>query len=165
MKAIKQCEWDDKVRAPGDEYYDFDQLFSDIEWMNNTFELEGNDTITDLGKERINKFIQVFKDEVDELKLVHVSDEDGDGNLYFEFDYVHLADTFGDLLVYLLSECRRWGIPIIPVFSIIMDSQESKLVDGKPLKAEDGSKFIKGPNYQPPEPILEAFLKDYLSGS
>ncbi len=35
------------------------------------------------------------------------------------------------------------------IFERVHRSNMSKLVDGKPLKREDG-KFLKGPNYRPP---------------
>lgn len=70
-----------------------------------------------------------------------------------------LADVLGDLVVYAFSEALRWGIPLIDVLHLIMDSQDSKLVDGKPLMSEDGSKFIKGPNFEPPEPKIRALLE------
>jgi len=35
------------------------------------------------------------------------------------------------------------------IFERIHQSHISKLVDGKPLKRENG-KFLKGPNYRPP---------------
>lgn len=63
----------------------------------------------------------------------------------------HLADCFADLQVYLKSEAQRWGIPLDDITHLVLDSQDSKLVDGKPLMAPDNSKFIKGPDYQPPE--------------
>lgn len=126
-------------------------LIPAITEMNDTFELEANSIPTDLGRQRLEAFIQVFKDEVDELNHVHLNG----------FDEVALADCFADLLVYLLSECRRWGIPVVPVFHIVMESQRSKLVDGKPVKAPDGSKFIKGPHYTPPEENIKLFLKEW----
>lgn len=130
-----------------------------IQWMNEAFELETNTQTTDLGRQRLEQFMRVLKDEIDELNDVYDVTHLINGKP--KFDAVHLADTFGDLLVYLLSECCRWGIPIVPVFEAIMFSQESKLVDGKPLKAPDGSKFIKGPNYSPPEPDIKRILEDW----
>ena len=42
------------------------------------------------------------------------------------------------------------GIPMEEVFKRVHESNMSKLVDGKPLKREDG-KFLKGPNYKKPD--------------
>ncbi len=132
-----------------------------IERMNNVFNLDWHTTLEDLGEHRLTQFRQVFSDELDELKLVYTQEEDGGGNTYKDFDRVQLADTFTDLLIYLLSECCRWGVPIFRVFNIVMDSQDSKLVNGEALMSEDGSKFIKGPNYEPPEDRIEAFLNRF----
>ena len=68
------------------------------------------------------------------------------------------ADTLGDIIVYCASEARRWGIPLSAVLSEIMASMDSKLVDGKPIYNEEKTKFIKGPDYIPPEPSIRAAL-------
>jgi len=128
-------------------------FLSRIRQMNQTFELEVNDTPTDLGTERLYKFHIVLTDEVDELLECQ-----GDMLENEPVDLVKLADLLGDVIVFCTSEACKWGIPILPVLHAIMDSQESKLVDGKPLKAPDNSKFIKGPNYQSPEPQIERIL-------
>jgi hypothetical protein len=119
--------------------------------MNETFQLPSNNTPTDQGLKRLQQFHKVLSDELDELKLVYNSDN--------KPDMVALADCLGDLTVYIFSEACRWGIPLVDVLHLIMNSQDSKLVDGKPLMAEDGSKFIKGPNYQPPEDAIQKLLE------
>jgi len=43
-----------------------------------------------------------------------------------------------------------FSIPMEEVFARVHQSNMSKLVDGKPLKREDG-KVLKGPNYQKPD--------------
>lgn len=148
-------DWYKQADTPKDD--SVSTLLFRIQTMNDTFELQNNSKVTDLGRLRLELFMQVFKDEVTELNDVYDVTHIVDGKP--EFNKVHLADTFGDLLVYLLSECCRWGVPILPVFHAIMDSQESKLVDGKPIKAADGSKFLKGPNYLPPEPSIARILE------
>lgn len=54
-----------------------------------------------------------------------------------------------DLLVvcFQMAECLGWDLDV--AYNRVMDSNMSKLVDGKPLKREDG-KVLKGPNYKPP---------------
>jgi NTP pyrophosphatase (non-canonical NTP hydrolase) len=54
-----------------------------------------------------------------------------------------------DLLVvcFQMAECIGWDLDV--AYNRVMDSNMSKLVDGKPLKREDG-KVLKGPNYQSP---------------
>jgi len=124
-----------------------------ISRMNDIFELPNNSVPADQGTLRLYEFETVLHEELSELKKARQSPE---GSLD---RYVAVADLLGDLLVYTLSEAARWGIPIRDVFHAIMDSQDSKLVDGKPLKAPDGSKFIKGPNYRPPEPAIRHILQ------
>lgn len=123
-----------------------------IQRMNETFNLPSNDKPTDQGIARLNQFRTVVKDELDEIRDTYQRPGGPP-------DFVALADCLGDLVVYIFSEARRWGIPLLDVLHIIMDSQDSKLVDGKPLMAEDGSKFIKGPNYQPPEEKIKTLLE------
>jgi hypothetical protein len=131
-----------------------------IRKMNETFELESNDKVTDLGYERLCLFYKVIREEVEELDDLMKVIISGDVVETYRIDMVGLADVLGDIVVYAFSEARRWGIPLLEVLHLIMDSQDSKLVDGKPLKAEDGSKFIKGPNYVPPEERIGKLLKE-----
>ena len=124
-----------------------------IQKMNETFKLPSKDKPTDQGQPRLNQFHRVLSDELEELYEVY---EEGT-----EPNFVALADCLGDLVVYIFSEARRWGIPLIDVLHLIMDSQDSKLVDGQPLMAEDGSKFIKGLNYTPPEENIRRLLQKH----
>lgn len=122
-----------------------------IQKMNETFQLPSNTKPTDQGLNRLSQFHRVLSDELEELYEVY---EEGT-----EPNFVALADCLGDLVVYIFSEARRWGIPLVDVLHLIMDSQDTKLVDGQPLMAEDGSKFIKGPNYTPPEENIRRLLE------
>jgi predicted HAD superfamily Cof-like phosphohydrolase len=123
-----------------------------ITLMNNTFELPCNLVPTDQGTLRLYEFESVLHEELSELKQARQLPEGSTDR------FVAVADLLGDILVYTLSEACRWGIPIEKVFHAIMDSQDSKLVNGKPLKSPDGSKFIKGPDYQPPEPLIRSLI-------
>lgn len=125
-----------------------------IKQMNETFKLPSNIKPTDQGVMRLAQFRKVLQDEIDELHEVFPLDSSKPAP-----DLVALADCLGDIVVYVFSEARRWGIPLIDVLHLIMDSQDSKLVNGKPLMAEDGSKFIKGPNYTPPEENIRHLLE------
>jgi len=133
---------------------------SRIRKMNETFELEGHEVPTNLGIDRLRAFYNVISDEVRELDCISTLEYQKPGAdvpaVYP--DMTELADCLGDIVVYVFSEARRWGIPILDVLHIIMDSQDSKLVDGKPLMAPDGSKFIKGPNFVPPEERIRQLL-------
>lgn len=55
-----------------------------------------------------------------------------------------------DLQYVLSGMVVSLGIPMEEVFQRVHNSNMSKLVDGKPLKREDG-KFLKGPNYKKPD--------------
>lgn len=123
-----------------------------IALMNKVFNLPVNYRLKDQGSQRIEAFHRVLRDEVDEL--LEAKKDDGT-------DFVALADCLGDIVVYAFSEARRWGIPMGEVLEVIMNSQDSKLVDGKPLMSSDGSKFIKGPNYVAPEEEIERLLEGY----
>lgn len=125
-----------------------------IKQMNETFKLPSNNKPTDQGVMRLAQFRKVLQDEIDELHEVFPLDLSKPAP-----NFVALADCLGDIVVYCFSEARRWGIPLIDVLHLIMDSQDSKLVNGRPLMAEDGSKFIKGPNYTPPEENIRQLLE------
>jgi hypothetical protein len=101
---------------------------------------------TDLGAARLRQFHGVLSEEVDELLDTH--------------SLTNVADTLADIVVYCLNEAARWGIPIEEVLHLVLDSQQSKLLpNGEPLWAEDGSKYLKGPNFVPPEPAITALLE------
>jgi len=55
-----------------------------------------------------------------------------------------------DLQYVLSGMVVTFGIPMQQVFARVQQSNLSKLVNGKPLKREDG-KVLKGPNYQKPD--------------
>ena len=65
-------------------------------------------------------------------------------------DRQKLAKELADLLYVTYGTAVSFGIPIDEVFDAVHRSNMSKLVDGKPLKREDG-KVLKGPNYKPPQ--------------
>lgn len=137
----------------------FSPFLARIRRMNTIFELEVNDKPTDLGEDRLNKFYKVIWAELNELgECTELAQDENDNDVY-PTNLVALADVLGDLIVYITSEAQRWGIPILAVLHAIMDSQDSKLVDGKPLKAPDNSKFIKGPNFIPPETRIKEILE------
>ena len=70
-----------------------------------------------------------------------------------------VADLLGDVIVYCRSEALKYGIPLEAVLGTIMDSNASKLgADGLPIYNENG-KFMKGPNYYKPEPMITKLLQ------
>jgi predicted HAD superfamily Cof-like phosphohydrolase len=56
-----------------------------------------------------------------------------------------LADLV--FVCYQFAAARGWNLDA--AMTRVFESNMSKLVDGKPLRREDG-KVLKGPNYQPP---------------
>jgi hypothetical protein len=71
---------------------------------------------------------------------------------------VQLADWLGDMSVFNRSEALKYGIPLEGVLACIMGSNFTKLDEnGQPIKDENG-KFLKGPNFLPPEDHIYATL-------
>lgn len=100
---------------------------------------------------RIRGFIKTVEDELSEGFEILEKYEAGCSGLEMLTD---LADWYGDLVVYALSEAAKWGIPSEKVLQAIMESNFSKKqADGSTLKDAHG-KVIKGPNFQPPEPAI-----------
>ena len=60
-----------------------------------------------------------------------------------------MLKELSDLQYVLSGMAISFGLPLEESFNRVHISNMSKLVNGKPLKREDG-KFLKGPNYQPP---------------
>ena len=67
-----------------------------------------------------------------------------------ELDKAALTKELADLLYVVYGAAVTFGLPLDIVFNRVHASNMSKLLDGKPLKREDG-KVLKGPNYQPPK--------------
>lgn len=130
------------------EGYEFSQkkdVFTRILENARTFKVPLSSKPTDLGRRRLHQFYEVLSDEVEELLDIH--------------SLTNVADTLADIVVYCLNEAARWGIPIEEVLHLVLDSQQSKLLpNGEPLWAEDGSKYLKGPNFVPPEPAISELL-------
>lgn len=73
---------------------------------------------------------------------------------------VSFVDLLVDLGVYVASERQKFGLQHAIFDSIVMWSNQTKLgADGKPIHDEHG-KFLKGPNFQPPEPALSRVLEE-----
>lgn len=70
------------------------------------------------------------------------------------------ADWLGDIVVYCLSEMFRMGLPPHEIITIIMNSQYSKLVDGKAIVID--GKVQKGPGYVAPEPEIEKLIRSII---
>lgn len=122
-------------------------VFERIRQMNEMFEVPINERFTDHGNDRLAKFHKITADEMKELK-------DCFNELTAETDGVAFADYLADQCVYNISEAIRWGIDLEKVLHAVIDSQESKLFDGKPVWNGDRSKFLKGPNFIAPDAAI-----------
>jgi predicted HAD superfamily Cof-like phosphohydrolase len=74
-----------------------------------------------------------------------------DGKISLEDQLKELADLV--FVCYQYAAARGWDLD--SAMNRVFRSNMSKLVDGKPLRRDDG-KIMKGPNYEPP--ILEDLL-------
>ena len=109
---------------------------------------------------RLLKLFHTSRDEVDEVQdIIHKIEEGAT-----ELDVLtELADWLVDLCVYAISEALKYGIPFELIFIAVMNSQWSKLgPDGEILKDEN-DKFLKGPNYQRPEPTIRVILSTLIN--
>jgi NTP pyrophosphatase (non-canonical NTP hydrolase) len=88
------------------------------------------------------EFVGAFDSEFKTLDTVHENQE---------AQLKELADLV--FVCYQFAAARGWNLD--EAMNRVFESNMSKLVDGKPLRREDG-KVLKGPNYQPP--ILEDLL-------
>jgi predicted HAD superfamily Cof-like phosphohydrolase len=131
-------------------------FFEKIKKFNNMYNLPNNDKPTNLGKARLLNFINILAEELEEHAGIVEKMDNGAPESEIMTD---IADLYNDLIVYLASENRRWGIPTEGVLDIIMESNFSKLgPDGKAILDERG-KVMKGPSYWKPEPKIKELLE------
>lgn len=103
--------------------------------------------------------INTTDDLVHELQFKLIEEEFREFSIEFdsEFKYLDQLDEnkinqlkeLADLVFvcYQFAAARGWDLDT--AMRRVFESNMSKLVDGKPLRREDG-KVLKGPNYQPP---------------
>jgi predicted HAD superfamily Cof-like phosphohydrolase len=84
-------------------------------------------------KEEYDEFLEAFENEFECNEANHVA------------QLKELADLV--FVCYQFAAARGWDLDT--ALTRVFESNMSKLVDGKPLRREDG-KVLKGPNYQPP---------------
>lgn len=152
-----------------------DSFLSDIKKFNQMYNLASHDDPCLQGQERLEHFIDILKEEVDEgdeivaklgkLEALDPSQQPADYRQQKVDALTDLSDWLGDLIVYCASEARRWGIPINDVLEVIMASNFSKLgQDGEPIYDHRG-KVQKGPNYWAPEAKISTLLERKLQGA
>ena len=145
-------------------YWDADCFTSDVKTMNQLMQVPCNPVTSVPTEDRLTKFINILKEEVQEgyevIEAIEVFN-----STEFKSDEARIAahanilallsDWLVDIQVYAESEMFRHGLS--PDFSkdVVMASNFTKLgEDGKPVWRHDG-KFMKGPNFIPPEPALQ----------
>jgi predicted HAD superfamily Cof-like phosphohydrolase len=65
-------------------------------------------------------------------------------------DFTNTIKELADILYIAYGTAATYGVDMDKVFDAVHQSNMSKLVDGKPVKREDG-KVIKGSNYKAPD--------------
>lgn len=138
------------------------QFHASVVKMNKTYDLPVNESPKLLPNQaiRTQQFMDILRKELAEgddilTKLQSQGTFNSEDTLYTLTD---LADWYGDIIVYVTSEAVRNGIPLMNVLELIMASNQTKLGgDGKPIKDEN-DKFLKGPNFVPPEPAIKLLL-------
>ena len=141
-----------------------------IRAMNNMYELPINNIpATDMNMaEQLQNFKKIMMDEIAEIDDIILNPEhaanirskmaSGDIDDTVLDAHVALADLLADIVVYCFSESIKHGIYLPAVLHHVMVSNFSKLgADGQPIKDGNG-KFLKGPNYVPPEKAIKTFL-------
>lgn len=122
--------------------------------MNEKYELPVNrvPTLNADVLDRLGKFKSILMKEVSEIDDIIAAIC---GLQHDDVDILTMiADINADITVHCHSESVRYGIPLDEVLQIVMDSNDTKLgADGK---------FLKGPNFVPPEPAIRKLLLEKM---
>ena len=73
------------------------------------------------------------------------------------------ADALVDAIYYICDCAVKHGLDLDPVFEIVHGANMSKLVDGKPIKREDG-KILKPKGWEDPDTLIAYELDKQLYG-
>ncbi|MBR2299356.1 MAG: hypothetical protein IJ870_02120 [Alphaproteobacteria bacterium] len=101
--------------------------------------------LLELRQKLINEEVSELNAEIDTL----LSELSQNGKIFPETK-LKMFKELADLQYVLSGMVVALGIPMEEVFTRVHKSNMSKLVNGKPLKREDG-KVLKGPNYKKPD--------------
>jgi len=71
-------------------------------------------------------------------------------NAEIDNDIVEIADALADIIYIACGTAVSYGIPLDRVFAEVHRSNMAKLVDGKPIRREDG-KILKPEGWTPPD--------------
>lgn len=124
-----------------------------IATMNQLFGLPTNSEPQNLGDQRLNDFKNILSEELEELDDI-LKEADAKKR------WVAMADLLADIMVYTYSEGSKWGIPIDRVVNIVIDSQHTKLDENNNPIKDERNKFLKGPDYVPPEGRIEELYEE-----
>jgi predicted HAD superfamily Cof-like phosphohydrolase len=99
----------------------------------------------------IHMRMSLIQEEVLELKEAsdHICMRLSNNDTVAISEKAHLLKELADVQYVVSGFADAFDLPIQPAFNRVHDSNMSKLVDGKPVKREDG-KVLKGENYKPP---------------
>lgn len=104
-----------------------------------------------ISSETLELRYKLLKEELDELKIeidTLCQELRSTGTPQIETK-ARMLKELSDLQYVLSGMAVSFNLPLEEAFLRVHTSNMSKLVNGKPLKREDG-KFLKGPNYRPP---------------
>lgn len=93
--------------------------------------------------------LSLIKEEVAELEEAY---EHAKTHIQNEYPRAELLKELADVVYVAFQFAAAAGYDLNEALDRVHKSNLSKLVDGKPLKREDG-KVLKGPNYKPPHLI------------
>ncbi len=135
--------------------------------FNNMYKLPVSDKPILQPVERLQNFKNILTEEVNEVdeiiekynELMKTGNLEHQANVELLTD---ISDWLGDMVVYISSESKKFGIDLDKTLDIIMQSNLSKLgADGKPIYDERG-KVLKGPGYWKPEPKIAEMIESQL---
>jgi len=99
---------------------------------------------------------ELISDEEKDFITEMVGDELAE--LYEAETVVDQADALVDAIIYIVDCACRHGIDLDPLFKIVMESNNRKIIDGKVIRRKDG-KIMKPDGWTGPEPLLEKEIK------
>lgn len=136
--------------------YDLGGFVYDILNMNKTYTIPHSSHPEIPDPARIAKFKQILLEEINELDEIITPNENPESTILY---LIKLSDLLADIIVYCTSEARRHGLPLGHVLYAVMESNFSKLdSNGKPIIDPKTQKFLKGPNYKPPEERIRQII-------
>lgn len=138
----------------------YQEFSDDIKRFNAIYKLPNPSDPSLPTKERIENFMDILKEEVDEgHDIINLLDKPKSAENELAA-MTALGDWLGDIIVYAASEARRCGLPLEKILSIIMQSNFSKLGDDDLPLYDQRGKVLKGPNYWAPEEKISQMLQD-----